>query len=240
MSIDWNAVGTWFTGFATLLAVIVALRLQRRYERRDRPLLSVTLEPESADYLRYVPPKFASAEDKPRYDGSSEREELWLRVVVQNSGDTAARDVEVRLLDILRERDTEPESRSNLWFKVASLNSKSVNILPRGIRQPFDIAFVRHVVSPAAEFSFHLVLVKPDLESWPTEKTRIEQDVGHNALDIGWTYRVHIAALSSNADAEHFTFSIRLNPRRAQDPREGAILGAESLKALLVVQTAEE
>ena|SRR5208282_2900691 len=203
MTIDWNAVGvvgTWFSGVATLCAVVIALRLQRMYERRDRPSLSVTLKPESNECLRYMPPEFASAGDDPRGQDSAQLEELWLRVCLNNSGGAAARDVEVRLLEILREGGDVAESRGSLWFKVGNLNSISARMLPKGINQHFDIAFVVHDLASQNSMSFHLALVpplfldKPQLGgSWADLKKQMETDTT-NRLDVGRKYTLRIVA----------------------------------------------
>jgi hypothetical protein len=228
MTVDWNAIGAlgaWFSGGTTLLAVILLLTLQRRMDRRGRPCLSARLDPQSSDCIRYVSSEFSSQNDQ--------REELWIRIAVENSGENAARNVEVRLLNILRENAKEPESRSNLWFKAASLDSTSINMLPRGMKQHFDIAFVRHLLTEEQP-SLHLVMGKPDLKPWQQEKTRIEQDRHDNKLEAGVTYIVSVAVLSNDADAVFHSFSIRLNLLPKTVPR--CILGEHALKGLVFVQ----
>jgi hypothetical protein len=241
MATDWNkigAIGTWFSGVMTPAAVVLALGLQWFHERRNQPRLSITLKPESGNYLSYVSPEFASAGDNPRGEKvSTQREELWLRVAVENSGGAVARDVEVRLRKTQRAGDKESESRESLWFKAASINSTSMNMLPRGLEQHFDIAFVVHKFAPSNELFFHLALVTPGLkpdDSWAAIKERMEK-AERNKLVPGDAYELHIVALSSNADAVHHAFSIRLN----KDAPTGAPMGTD-LKSLLIVKQVED
>lgn len=233
---DWNALGTWFGGFgawfsgiATLSAVLIALRLQRLYEKRERPSLSVTFG-RNSDCLRYIPPRFATPEDQ-----EYEREELWIRIIVTNSGENAARDVEVRLVDVHINGESQPESRSSKWFKASNINLTSVKLLPRGFSHPFDIAFAVHTL-PTDATSFHLVTTEPDLRPWAEEKLHIERDQRDGELELGRLYHVHFAALSSNADAIHYRLSMKLAPRREDDPPGFGAQGPDALKARLLLE----
>ena len=129
--VDWAA---WFSGVATLGAVVIALRLQRMYERRERPSLSAYCRKTSPLCLEYVPPRFATSENP---DGShaEERENCGIRIVIINLNEVAARDVEVRLADVHVDSDKDKQSRSSEWFKVSNLNSISINLVPRGFNQ---------------------------------------------------------------------------------------------------------
>jgi hypothetical protein len=225
-----EAIGTWFAAFATVGAVILALRLRRAEDRRSRPRLEVSFAPESDDHVVYVPPQFASAE--PRHEGAPRREELWIRITVQNLGDTAAKDVEVRLQGVVRRKDSKKEGRANLWFKVSNVSDTMVRQLPRGFPAHFDVAFVKHTVDPADVIGVHLVIVKPDMGDWEDEKARIEKEE-RNALEIGWNYDINLVVLGSNADAVHYQVSMRCNPRRDKDPGPGQLLGPNTLTQMV-------
>lgn len=236
MSIDWNALGTWFAGIATLLAVIVALRLQRYYERRDRPSLSVTFDENSKYDLRYVHQRFAGEAGKTDANEHRDRRELWIRVAVESTADVAARDVELRIIEVVREGDEFAEGRSNWWFKTSGLNSTTVQMLPRGIRQPFDIAYISNVSGSDPDVAFYLAIVKKgDIRPWTQERRRIEADDRNNRLDVGWTYLIRFVVLSGNADAVHYLMRLRVNPRRSQDLRTTPLLSEEALRGRLTV-----
>ena len=222
------AIGTWVAAGATIFAVGFAIKLQRKYAKRERPILSVKIEPNSDKCFDYVGPELFPSNDN--------REELWLRVLVSNSGDTAARDVQIRLVEILREKAIDPQSRSNLWFKVSNLNQISLNMLPRGIDQPFDIAFVGHSIDQSSEIkknndkvSFYLMMVKPELDKpWIEIKEKVEISP-ENKLILGYKYTLRIAVLSSNADAVHYNLTLRMiNP--SSDPDIQEKIGRKSIK----------
>src|ERR1039457_6930508 len=148
----WTIIGTFFGGVATLTAVLLLIWWERHKEKHTRPRLRVTGPAHSKDCLRYVQDAFASTSDK-------KREEFWFRLAVSNSGPSAAKDVQIRLRTIKADGAAEPESRSNLWFKPACLTATSINILPRGITQHYDIAYARHMLPPNQDLFFHLVLI---------------------------------------------------------------------------------
>lgn len=203
------AIGTWIAAGATIFAVGFAIKLQRKYARRERPILSAKIEPGTDKCFSYVGPEL--------FPPNNNREELWLRVLVSNSGETAARDVQIRLVEILREKGIDPQSRSNLWFKVSNLNKTSLNMLPRGIDQPFDIAYVIHSINQSSEIkgnndkvSFNLMMVTPELDK-PYIKIKEQIEINpKNKLMLGSEYTLRIAVLSSNADAVHYNFTLRM------------------------------
>ena len=148
----------------------------------------------------------------------------------------------MRLFEILREGGDVAESRGSLWFKVGNLNSISVRMLPKGINQHFDIAFVVHNLASQNGMSFHLALVpplfldKPQLGgSWADLKKQMETDTT-NMLDVGRKYTLRIVAYGSNAEAVYYNFSIRLIPKPIEDTQTGKEMSAPSLRSLLIVE----
>lgn len=242
------AIGTWIAAGAAFFVVGFAIKLQRKYAKRERPILSVKIEPEADKCFEYVGLGLAPSDDESAQP-TDNREELWLRVFVSNSGDTAARDVQIRLVEIFREKAIDPQSRSNLWFKVSNLNQTSLNMLPRGIDQPFDIAFVCHSINNSSKtnqndkVSFYLMMVKPELDKpWIEIKEKIEISP-ENKLILGYKYTLHIAALSSNADVAHYNITLRMiNPSSDPDIQEKIgrqFIGKDKLKTYLMVETAK-
>jgi hypothetical protein len=242
MVIDWNtwgtwvgAVGTWFCGAAALVAVGYAIKLQRWYEQRDRPSLNITLDPESHENLKYVPPKYASTDSPSGVLGKDERqEELWLRVGVENSKGAVAKDVEVRLREIRQAGDTYGQSRESLWFKAASINSTSVNMLSKGIIQYFDIGYVQHSWKPVSQMFLRMALFGPDDvkgKTWDEIKGKLEND-RKSKLQSEQKFTLCVVVQSSNAEARCLTFSIKLNLSRSR----GNAMGENALKSLLSVE----
>lgn len=231
MDIDlntWGVIGTWASGFATVAAVYMALQWQRRFERSNRPKLEITYEMEAGGHIRYLPPHLAcSAPD------AQKREELWIKLCVENKSETAAQDVELRLVSI--QKEDVPENRPMWWFKASNLDLVSVKMLPRGFHHYFDIAYLKNLEGSAEDISCHLMIVSPDLSPWAKEKKRIELDDNNNKLEIGRSYNLRLAVVSSNADAKYYSLQLKINQRRYADPRPNLIQGEKILRERLVV-----
>lgn len=226
-AVDWNTIGVWFSGAATLAAVVIALRLQHLYEIRERPKLSVLFN-NSDDCLRYI------VSDRPSIIESElaepKSEELWIRVVVTSRGETAARDVQLQLIDVYRDDDPAPESRSRLGFKASNLNATSIGLVPSGLPREFDIAFVWHKQF-SDEFQARLVTSRPEILSWEDLKASLERDSKGKGLEIGHKYRIRFAVFGSNADAVRYDFELTLGARRTFDPDPPGMQGKDALKA---------
>lgn len=240
MNIDMNTLGTWFSGVATLFAVVVALRLQRFYERRDRPKLILKFQFDDGDCVPYIPPHFAGGNTLAQRSQSPEREELWVRLCVENTSETAAKDVEIRLISLCRNGEETPEKRPRWWFKASNLDATSVALLPRGLPAYFDIAYIANIKGSSEDLSFYLMIVRPDLKVWDEEKQRIESDDENNKLDIGWTYTLRLALISSNGDAKEYSMRLRVDARRNTDPPAQDLLGSDLLRRRLVVNAPTE
>jgi len=184
----WLEVGgIWFTGIATLAVVFVAWSLRRFWERRQRPVLSVGHDATSSEDSRYIPPSFASGSPTVKEQSDAEREELWIRLCVNNTSKTTAKNVHLRLISAERERKGDPNNRSKWWFKASNLDQTEINIHPK-LPEHFDIAYIRNIIGTNDDLSACLVIVPKDLRPWPQEKKRIEDDIENNPLEIGWTY----------------------------------------------------
>ncbi len=226
---DWNTVGVWFSGLMTLFAVYVALRLQRLFERRDRPQLSARFERKD-DCLRYVSAAIAS--DPTKNQQEPKREELWLRILVMSKGEVAARDVQVQLVDVHRDDDPEPESRSRLGFKASNLNSTTVGLVPNGLPREFDIAFAWHTQG-SDDLECRLATSIPEIPSWHDLKDKIERD-DRRKLELGHSYRIHVAIFGSNADAVHYELAATFKNHHEFDPEHRAMQGKHALQARVV------
>ena len=207
------ALGTWGAVWATLKAVRFAINLQRIYAERDRPVLSVALETSNKKCFSYINSDIVNSSDEAW-------EELWVRLLVSNSSDTPARDVQIQLVDIYRKdlNTKDPQSRSNLWFKISNLNRTSINLLPRDIESPIDIAYVKHEfnkvdTSKNDGVSFYLTIVEPELDKpWDQIKNKIENS-SENLLIDDFTYFINIVVLSSNAGVVHKQMELKfVNP----------------------------
>lgn len=225
----WEVIGIWFAGLATVSAVALALYLRHIYERRQRPKLFVVYDREQKSDNRYVLPPFAATSSCQKGQKLPDQEELWVRVHVQNASKATAKDVELRLISIQREKKGSADDRPSWWFKASNLNATSL-VIPPKFTQHFDIAYVKNTVESSADLSFYLAIVPPDLLPWPQEKTRIESDEQNNRLDIGWKYKLLLALVSSNADAKHFQMEIKVDPPGSEDPSIVGLLGEEVLR----------
>lgn len=201
-----SVLGRWFSGVATLLAVGFALYLQRRIERRNRPRIALNATSSGGSCIRYLDPERIAA--APANEGRPRREELWLRLWLQNESPAVARDVTLKLVGV--ERDGGLENRPRWPFKLSNLDETSIGLLPRGFDQPVDIAYVRNIEGVNSDAQLALVLVKPPQRPWQEEKDSIEGDTFYRPLHAGATYRISLVALSSNADAAYFTTTIML------------------------------
>src|ERR1041384_1901930 len=219
--------GTWFSGIATLLAVGFALHLQRRIERRVRPRVTLHATSASGSCIRYLDPDRITSD--PANAGQPRREELWLRLWLQNDSPTVARDVTLKLVTV--EKDGVLENRPKWPFKLSNLDGTSVDILPRGFDQPVDIAYLRNVEGVDEDAQLALVLVNPPQLSRQQEKARIERAKFHQSLQAGPTYNLTFVALSSNADATYFKMTVS-EKERPGGPLD-QLLGESRLRARL-------
>lgn len=234
-----EVIGIWFTGVATFSAVAVAWSLRRLWERRQRPVLSVGYDARSEEDSRYVPPPFAAGPPSSKNPGEPGREELWVRLHVKNTSKTTARDVQLRILSIQRERKEAPDNRSKWWFKASNLDATSVTIHPQ-FTQHFDIAYVKNILGTSDDLAFYLVIVRPDLLPWPQQKARIEEDAENNWLEVGWKYTLQLALLSDNADAKYYEMEVKVDPRGSEDPSTDQRLGADNLRKRVHVISLKE
>lgn len=224
----WETIGIWFTGLATFAAVAFALYLRHSYEKRQKPDLDLIYDSESESHKHYLEPKHTKTY---KSDGSpaEEREELWIRVCVKNSGKVTAKEVEIRFISIQRVGEQSEADRPSWWFKVANLNNIKIAV-PQGYKQFFDIAYIKNSINIDNDLSFYLAIVPADLLPWKEEKARIEDDDRYNCLDIGWEYRMALCLASSNAEAKYFEMKLKVNPRTKTDPSKDALLGSEGLR----------
>ena len=223
-----NLLATWFSGVATFLAVGFALYLQRRIERRGRPRLILTASSFAGPCLRYLDPVWTAA--APGTAGHPRREELWLRLWLQNDSPTVARDVALKLIAV--ERDGVLESRPRWPFKLSTLDATVVDLLPRGFDQPIDIAYLRNTEGVNEDARLALVLVKAPQRPWQEEKARIEGNSFYHPLAAGHTYTIRLAAISSNADALYCKMTVTLTA--SSSGPLGDLCGEERLRARLM------
>lgn len=236
-----EVAGDWFTGLMTLTAVILALFLQRLSERVRSPRLAVDYNRDEEVNNRYL--ILDSSHTHPDTSFVSDpsegsREELWIRLRVTNNGPVTAKDVEVRFIGVARKKDNVRDNRSAWWFKVSHLNDTHTNLPPR-FTHFFDIAFLSNDVGSRRDLSLYLVIVKPELLPWEEEKARIEISPD-NKLDLGWDFVLYFAVAAANADAKYYEMSLRVDPRKVDDPLSTTVLGREHLMARIEVSPARE
>jgi len=152
---------------------------------------------------------------------------------------TPARDVEVRFVCIQREKSATRDNRPSWWFKISNLNAVSLTVPPQ-FTQHFDLAYVRNIRRSPEDVSFYLAIVPGNLSPWAQEKLRIEGDTEKNKLDLGWTYDVFFAVVSSNADAKYYRTRVKVAPRKREDPALEELLGEERLKGRIELEGPEE
>jgi hypothetical protein len=200
----WNFLlvpATFLAAVTTIIAVITAWKLKSRQIRKNLPMLSLNISNEDERCFEYV-----STDSGLNLENGAKqkKEELWLKMFVSNSGNTAAKDVQIRLRKTLRDGRTDPQSRSNMWFKVSNLKMYYINMLPRNIDQPFDLAFVSRTCGDTKDKEFihyHMGLVQPELDKdWEIIRKSMEENK-ENKLDVSFVYTIEVAVLSSNADA---------------------------------------
>jgi hypothetical protein len=227
-------IAAYFSGTATIIAVLLALFLERYFEHRRRPKLSVEFDRNQKGDLRYLPPPLAGEMRE-----GEEREEMWIRLRVKNTSGTPARDVEVRFICTQRERSTIRENRPSWWFKISNLNAVSLTIPPK-FTQYFDLAYVKNIQRSPEDISFYLAIVHGDLPPWTQEKVRIESDMKNNKLDLGWTYDLFFAVVSSNADAKYYRMRVKVAPKKTDDPALEELLGEDRLKVRIKLDCPQE
>lgn len=225
-----EVIGIWFTGVATILAVLVALFAQIFTEKLRRPRLQVEHDNNHMVDKRYLPPARAKTPNCP------EREELWIRLRIKNLSNVPAINVQIRFIGTLREGESIREQRPSWWFKVSNLNAVSLTIPPK-FTQYFDIAYVKNEVGPS-EASFYLAIVRGDSTSWQDEKARIEEYEG-NKLEVGFMYDISFAVVSNNADARFYSMKTKVLPRRSEEPL-AQLLGENLLNNRVVVVSVKE
>lgn len=166
---DWQMLAPWadaaanlFSGMATLGAVLFALSLQRRMERRSKPSLVLEYDPDSEGDNRYLPPS-------PTDSGGPgpNRQEVWIRIRITNKSSNPAKDVELRFISSQIAKTRTRNNRPSWWFKVSNLNSVAITIPPR-FPQYFDIAYLVQEVSKEAKA--FLVITRPTMLEWNQEK----------------------------------------------------------------------
>ena len=199
----WEVVGTWFSGFATFLAVVLALFLQRF----RRPRLSVRYEASYSGDNRYVPSH--------RLGNHGNREELWVRLRVKNTTRATAEDTELRLISMRRERQ-ESEDRSSRWLKVSHLDKIAISIPPE-FTQYFDLAYIINEHDSSNDISLEIAALNPPFLAWDEQKLINEQS-GINNLKIGFKYDIVFAIVSRNADATYYKVGLKALPRENVDP----------------------
>jgi len=208
-------IGIWFTGIMTLLAVVVALLLQKFTEWLQRPKLEVVYDKDNKEDNRYL-----------KLD---DREERWIRVRVQNTSNYEAKDAEIRLMSIKRDSDSNWGNRANLGFKVSNRNAVTVRIPPK-FTVHFDIAYVSNILNDDKDdVSFYLVTVHEDLKPWDEEKIRIESDPD-NVLEIGKTLGLRLAVLYTNGPAIIYEMEVKIDDRDKDDPSSKHHLGKDHFK----------
>jgi hypothetical protein len=211
---DWQKLAPWagaaatlLSGMATLGAVLFALNLQRRMERRSKPSLVVEYDPSLEGDNRYLPP---SATD---YGGPGpNRQEVWIRVRITNKSSNPAKDVELRFISSQITTERTRNNRPCWWFKVSNLNSVAITIPPR-FPQYFDIAYIVQDVATKEAKAF-LVITQPSMLEWNQEKARIEAYGDYTKLEIGWPYNIFFAVVGSNCDAAYYKMPIQFSPPR--------------------------
>lgn len=219
-----EVIGIWFTGFATFLAVVLALFLQRYSERRQRPKLCVQYDTNDKSDNRYLPPGPAGT--------GAEREELWTRLRVKNISNTPAKDVEVRFIGV--ESAGVRVNRPSWSFKVSNFDAVSIRIPPK-FTQYFDLTYVKNELTTREDLSCYLVIVGGGPRPWPDEKARIEQAEKDNKLEIGSRHDLFFAVVSSNADANYYRMAINVRVRKAEDPPPDKLLGEAYLRSRVEV-----
>jgi hypothetical protein len=219
-------IGVWFSGIATLAAVILALFLQVYSERRQRPKLCVEYDVRSVGDNRFLPPSTAGG--GPGID----RQELWIRIRVTNNSERTARDVEVRFISSTIEKEKRRNNRPSWWFKVSNFNRTSVAIPPH-FPQHFDIAYLVHEIS-TQQVSAFLAITQPDMLDWPQEKIRIERQGDYTNVEIGWPYTLFFAVVGSNCDATYYQMPLQISPPR--ESRQSPI-GEEQMRACIAAKT---
>jgi hypothetical protein len=224
--------GAWFSGIATFAAVFVALFSQWYAERRRRPKLKVEFDGCRGEHKRYVPPTLAHGTN------ALKREELWVRLCVQNLTNNTATDVQVRFIRAERESDQRHENLPSWWFKVSNLNAHSVSI-PGQFPQYFDIAYIKNELTSDHDVSLYPVLIHGDFESWLEEKRRIETDA-EIVFQVGFVHDLFFAVVSSNAAAKFYRMRLKVLPHRIEDPPFGDLMGSARLRERVDVLYLEE
>ena len=209
---DWQMLAPWadaaanlLSGMATLGAVLFALSLQRRMERRSKPSLVVEYDPVSEGDNRYLPPSQTNSGGP-----GPNRHEVWIRIRVTNKSSNPAKDVELRFISSQRAADRTRNNRPSWWFKVSNLNSVVITIPPR-FPQYFDIAYMVQEIETKAAEAF-LVITRPTMLEWNQEKARIEAYGDYTKLDLGYPYHIFFAVVGSNCDAAYYKMPIQFSP----------------------------
>ncbi|MBA3006234.1 MAG: hypothetical protein KJ900_04960 [Proteobacteria bacterium] len=227
----WGVLASWFSGFATLAVVFLALGLQIWYERTRRPKLRLSYRKSDDDDNRYVA---LNGNRQPLSEVEEQAvEELWLRMNIVNDSRATARDVELRFIYSMKEGNKIKEDRPSWWFKVANLNTFSVPIPPK-FKQPFDIAYVKNCDGVDDDLHFFLAIVPPDMKEWTVEKQRIESQKS-NKLEVGVQYRLVFAVVSSNANATYYELKIKASDRVKHDIARNRLQGPDALRRRLEV-----
>jgi len=225
----WEMLGVWATviatllsGMATLAAVLFALTMQRRLERRTRPKLRVEHSHSSQGDNRYLSPSAVEMGGP-----GPNRHEVWIRVRVVNRSIYPAKDVELRFISSRTANSYTVSNRPSWWFKVSNLNPVAVTI-PAHFSQHFDIAYLVRETGGQEPRAF-LALIQPGVTDWDAQKAKIESYGDYTRLPIGWHHDLFFAVVGSNCDAVYYRMPVHLSP-----PRSAAISEKEMRDCITV------
>jgi hypothetical protein len=189
---EWvAAIGTWVAALAAVLAVVLALQLRVRRERRTRPFptMSFENEPSSAEWAAV---------------SRTGARSLWLRFSVENPpGRNTAREVRVLIthVEAPRERVELVPGGRLLWTDLREPTSD----LPAGISRMVDIATIQ----------------LPDKEEATTLRLGVQMAPGdpRNVLEPG-SYGLELAVTAQDVDAVFYHTSLTFESDWEADPRD--------------------